>query len=349
VAGRPDLGRRQVDQVQSVANFKPFLIFMNVERTRVTEVVFRDLLEQARLGKRELAPRLQKALSRAYWEALCPGLSVGRAGAWTPVDTTPVDSQSIAAATGHWMTAGYFQTAPLIIDPALAHMRAATEALKREGWPPAFAFVYDPFWLVWRVPPLVELLSATLGAGYRLIPHIWCYYVRPVRGAKGWPPHADGYRLAKDRLTVWIPLTDATLDNGCMYVIPRDIGARGVSIGRLSSAKTVSNEDVTHLLQSSRALPARAGSVLAWDFDVIHWGSTCQRAGEPRISISAEFLHENARPADDETSVLDPTHPLPDFSDRLRLIAEAIVLYRKREVRAFRYLEFAQRLLKEIS
>src|SRR5207244_2616081 len=105
----------------------------------------------------------------------------------------------------------------------------------------------------------------------------------PTPGASGWPPHCDDANRP-NRVTVWIPLSDATLDNGCMYVVPRDRAAA----------------DADARLQACRALPAAAGSILGWNFDVLHWGSTCTRPGEPRIAISQEFIAPGAATAADE-------------------------------------------------
>jgi hypothetical protein len=52
----------------------------------------------------------------------------------------------------------------------------------------------------------------------------WAWYIDPLKEEKGWQPHRDRDTMSTtpdpQYCTVWIPLTDATLDNGCMFVLP---------------------------------------------------------------------------------------------------------------------------------
>src|SRR5439155_11077396 len=126
-------------------------------------------------------------------------------------------------------------------------------------------------WAVARVPSLVRLLSGALGEGYRQVSRVWLHHVPPRNAASGWPPHFDGYRRA-NRLTVWVPLTDATLDNGCIYLIPRNLIPAGTAAA-FAGAGGLGVPDVQALLQASRAVPTPVGTVVGWSFDVLHWGA----------------------------------------------------------------------------
>src|SRR5205085_11032328 len=106
--------------------------------------------------------------------------------------------------------------------------------------------------------------------------------------------------------------------------------------------------DAKVLLQSSRALPVSAGSVLGWEHDVIHWGAACVLSHEPRVSISQEFIGEGIEPSIDELPLLDARR-LPTFEQRLFAIATAIVAYQRFEPLTLRYLELAERLLQQIT
>src|SRR5207249_8180516 len=79
----------------------------------------------------------------------------------------------------------------------------------------------DEFWTIARTQSLKRLLTALLGSGYVQDSVVWTYYVIPRRGSAGWPPHVDGN--GEQRVTVWIPLSDSTLENGCMHVVPRNL------------------------------------------------------------------------------------------------------------------------------
>src|SRR5207245_2078717 len=124
---------------------------------------------------------------------------------------------------------GYFQAEPLFSVRVIQRLRNGIEVLRKEDWPPVFSFIYDEFWLATRGPSLAGLLSTALGPEHRQIPHLWTFYIPPTRGATGWLPHVDGWEKSdgsgdrSNRLTVWIPLSEATLENGCMYVIPKHL------------------------------------------------------------------------------------------------------------------------------
>jgi hypothetical protein len=300
-----------------------------------------QLLEHTRLSEGQVASRLEQARSVAYWEGLNPSPSVGRSGAEGVRETKAISPRCRKRVVEQLVANGYFEIEPLFPGPMLRRMRACIEVLKRSDWPPVFCFVHDEFWQITRVPSLVRVLSDVLGPGYRQIPHIWSFYVAATPGAAGWPPHTDrcGRANRNSRLVVWVPLSDATLDNGCMYVIPRWRIEQ-----QFPEMETISAADAKAVLQASRALPARAGSVLGWDFRLIHCGSVCGLKGDPRVSISVEFIGAEAEPQRDELPLLDAPSDLPMFAQRIRVIARAILAYQKFEPLMIRYGELAERL-----
>ncbi|HEV2169401.1 MAG TPA: phytanoyl-CoA dioxygenase family protein [Candidatus Binatus sp.] len=247
---------------------------------------------------------------------------------------------------------GYFKTDPMISESTVRSMRACVEAVREAGWPPVFAFVYDPFWQVTRIPFVVEFLNKVLGAEFNIImSRSWCYYIAPIRGAGGWTPHADDYQRPAHRLTLWIPLTDATLDNGCMYVVPKDFAYRGRApkTERLRSEK-ISSEYCMELLHSCRAMPATAGSVLGWAPQTIHWGSKCHEPSEPRISIGCEFVSKGVVPRPHRREELFPGQPadlLPKFAQRIRHVALSIRIHHHRELKAGKFIELAEALIEK--
>jgi hypothetical protein len=196
-----------------------------------------------------------------------------------------------------------------------------------EGWPPVFAWVFDAYWRCARLPRLARILESQLGAGYRQIPHIWTHVVPAVEGSSGWPPHFDGF--AGGRASVWVALTDATLENGCIHLVPPRLLPAAFREAKVGG--TLATADVVQALRSVRALPARAGTALGWRFDVYHWGGSCVRSSSARRAISLEFVAPNQTPASDETPLISLKGPLPDFDTRLQLIARAILAYEKFE------------------
>ena len=240
-----------------------------MELKLIPEDVRKKLLEQSLLGKEEVEARLKSALAPSYWRELAPWLQLDAGPSAELLESPPIDTPTQGEHLEQLAREGYFQTKPIMAAPAIESMRRAVEILLQKSWHPVFAFVYDAFWLAMRAPSLMQILSGALGSSFLQIPHhIWTYYIHPIKGASGWPPHADG--AGKDqRVNVWVPLSDATLDNGCMYVIPKD----QAPAFDLRKQDTFGRAEMTAMLQGTRAVPAEAGSLLCWDFNVIHWGA----------------------------------------------------------------------------
>jgi hypothetical protein len=314
-------------------------------RKAIDEGIARALLEQSRLPEAEVASRLSRARSTRYWEGLNPGLTLAGIEVCRPAED-PIDPGTRRAWSEAFATGGYLRTEPVFTEAVLAPLRHAVRVVVDEGWPAVFTFVYDQFWALTRQRALAGLLSAVLGPGVRQSAAIWTHHVPDLSGAAGWPPHMD-YPARPGRLTVWIPLTDATVETGCIGLVPKDQFPRGIADG-FETLEMVSMADVLALLHRSRILPARAGSVLCWDGRVLHWGTARGGAGGPRITVSYEFLGGRARPTPRESPVFDVDSPLPTFDERLRMIGVAILAYHKREPRQMRHVALASRLIEPL-
>jgi hypothetical protein len=223
-----------------------------------------------------------------------------------------------------------------------SRMRTTVDELRGAGWPSVFSYVYDDFWAVWRTPSLVKFLSANLGEGYLQTAGVWTYRVDPEKQGSGWRPHVDS-RDDVARLSIWIPLTDATIRNGCMYVVPKDEVPPGLPSSYLDWT-SVSTANLGSLLHAVTPLPAQRGSILGWDNRLIHWGGKARGSGgDIRMSIAAEFLPAGTRPKRSERPALGLN--LPDFPTRLRIIAQAILSYERFEPMMRRYGGLARRLV----
>jgi hypothetical protein len=118
-----------------------------------------------------------------------------------------------------------------------------------------------------------------------------------------------------------------------MYVIPKN---------KLDPHTSLEEADVRELLHATRALPARAGEVLGWDFDVIHWGSpSSDAATEPRVSLSQVFI---ARSTEPDGELLFETSSLPSFEERLYALSRNLLFYGRFELTLARYADLARRL-----
>lgn len=300
----------------------------------------RQLLSGLSLSQDEIQTRLAQASDAGYWRALYPAFSV--CASHPPVPHLPsFDAAALAGYTRGLDQWGYFYSESAIAKSLTAPILECVETLRKLGWPPVFAYVYDQLWTLWNTAPIAQILTAALGEGYRGIPHVWCHYVQPVRGASGWAPHIDGD--LPNRISIWIPLNDATLDNGCIYLVPKDMNTS--AIGERRTLRAASNLQMRELLQRGRAIPVPAGSILGWQFQILHWGSTAHGPGSPRVSLAAEFIPVNEAPIKDEKPLYDPAAPPPDLALRLHSIGRAIRQYMRFELRMRRYTELARELM----
>lgn len=257
------------------------------------------------------APPIDRGLAD---EAGRLGLTIGTPRTWT-LDAS-LDGGGLRDAL--WVD-GYFATPPSIPPALVACCRDAIALVRAAGAPPLAAFVFDAPW------ELAALLGAHADAAFageaRLMPAFWAWRIEED-DARGWEPHRDrpGRAIADDgrpeAMAMWVALTDATSENGCMYVVP----ARWDPFYRNPRA----NAEVMHL-QAIRALPARAGAVLGWTSRLLHWGAMARPSSPPRVSLSFEYQDAAVAPIDGEAFV----HGwIPPVDRRRALIAEQWHRYR---------------------
>lgn len=257
----------------------------------------------------------------AFWQQAAPDLHVldrGFMAAQRPMVIPPEIQQQL---NGLLKTEGYFQLPPQQWGLPLARLAGLVRELDAARLPLPFAFVYDEFWMLFF--RLHRLIEGVLGPGYMRLPDFWAWLVDPQRGDSGWRPHRDkDWRaLNADRspktLTLWLPLTDATPLNGCMYLVPAD---------RDPTYATPRDKEWLHKPADIRALPAAAGSVLCWTQAVLHWGSnTSPRETQPRISVAFEFQSGAEPPFN---TPLTRPDSVPDLRLRLWLIGKQMLQYK---------------------
>ncbi|HUS19715.1 MAG TPA: phytanoyl-CoA dioxygenase family protein [Terriglobales bacterium] len=305
--------------------------------------IAQKLLDQNRLPPERLKSRLEQALDPDYWRSLSPDLHIDVAPR-TDMEPAPASDEAIDHAIASVRDFGYFKMPPVISSTVLRQMVIAVEKLAAEDWPAPFTFVYDEFWQLSRTSTARRILEGVLGRSFKQNSNVWTHHVHPHRGSSGWHPHIDGLQEPAGRLSLWIPLTDATLDNGCMYVIPRDRMSSEL-LTKYLKRDSLDRIDAEQMLQASYALPASAGSLLGWGFDVMHWGSVCTGEFPPRISIALEFLADGASTFPDELPLLDGAAAPPAFAERVRSIASGIVKYSKFEPLVARYKDLASQIV----
>lgn len=316
---------------------------MKLEKQLAGKIALKILTQKITLSAEETNYRFNQAKSPEYWQNLNPQLNVCLNQDWSDLETKTIDENQQSVLLKKLGRDGYFQTEPLIENQIIERMRKAVENLRKAGWHETFAFVYDEFWQITRTPSLIKFLSSALGKDFKAMPHVVVHYVHPETGA-GWSPHID-FSSRNDRFTVWVSISDATLDNGCMYVIPKYRVSKEL-LEKWRYTQPLEHKEVCRLLHASHALPAPAGSILGWEGDVIHWGTPSNPGVEPRISLSVVYLRENIEPMEDEIPLLSP-HMLPTFSQRMLSIGKALNYYNIHVLALNKFADLSQKLRSE--
>ncbi|MFO1183944.1 MAG: phytanoyl-CoA dioxygenase family protein [Bauldia sp.] len=263
--------------------------------------------------------RAEDVGNRETWLARAPGLHISGDAVRQAVRAFRPSNSVAADLDERLRDDGYFQLAhDFGLD--LSRMADTVRRFSDAAIPPVFCFLFDEFWAPFQA--LDAMYGGILGP-YGLLPDFWVWNVDPAKGEAGWTPHRDRGRFALRpdgrpiTLTTWIPLSDATPLNSCMYVVPAHADP---------TYGTPHENEYLFELPAIRALPAKAGDVLVWNQAVIHWGSrTSHRATESRVSMAFEFQANDSRPFN--KPILPPNEPIP-FELRLRLIAKQVLQYR---------------------
>lgn len=305
------------------------------------------LFESMRVPDAELDARIERALDPEYWQALVPGLVVCGAPAPELTPGPPLAEAAHRAAAAHLQGDRYVRLSQLLPLSLTARMHAGVNAVLAADWPAVFTWMYDEFWRVPRIPPLVQLVSGMLGEGYLQTPYVWTNLVSEQRGADGWPPHVDNPG-PDARVTMWIPLSEATLETGCISLIPPNAIPKELQ-DAWHDRESFNVVEMKRLLQATIAFESHPGDVLAWDARIIHWGAPRQSSGAPRVSLSMEFITAAGESTITSKSIpVTSDGPLPSHEDRLRLIARGIVDFNRRELRTSRYEGLARRMLQRL-
>lgn len=262
---------------------------------------------------------LDTITKRETWTALAPRLHIEQSN---QINAAPlaVDPARAIAMRELMLLDGYFQESDAAWNVDCAVLAETVRMLTREGLSPVFAFLYDEFWVPFH--QLDAVFREILG-GYAMLPDFWVWNVDPKKGDAGWTPHRDkgAGTLRPDgmpnSITCWIPLTDATPLNSCMYIVP---ARHDPTYG------TAREGEWRFDLPSIRALPAKPGDAFIWNQAVLHWGSkSAPHATESRVAMAIEFQRADV-PAINPP-LIKPLTPLP-FEARLKLIARQVLQYR---------------------
>jgi hypothetical protein len=223
------------------------------------------------------------------------------------------------------------------------------DKLVSHGYPAVFIFLFDQAWylclhLFNLMQPVLNDEEAVLEASM----YAWSLQRQSKAaekvGSNFGVPHrditynnchsADG---SPDILSLWIPLTDVSTENGCMYVVPRECDPQ------FSIDNTAKDQDpFSHRFNYAAITPLaplNPGTVLIWHPNLIHWGGSCSfsSALAPRKSIAMAFRVRNDKRESTEKEIHrygrapfkrdELLNGGPSYKDRLRMISKSLILY----------------------
>ena len=261
-----------------------------------------------------------------FWRKLAPQLTIGERA--DNHDAIKFDRSVLSAISNTLGQDGYLHLPQQFCRQQTDPVYMGIKALESEGIPAVYIYLFDQPWVLFS--RLGQLIRYFLGANFALLPNFWAWNIPARKGASGWPPHQDCQARTRYSdgsggdillsLSLWLPLSDATLENGCMSVLPRS-NEHHYDMPLDDPADIRSEHGL--------ALPVQAGSVLGWAQDLYHWSNrVTEKAEGPRLSLSFEFQNRAFEPLSEP--LLD-VHTPPDFETRLRLIKMQFARYRHME------------------
>ena len=251
------------------------------------------------------------AQSPEFWRRLAPGLTVSDTLPSRVVDRSDTQIDRDRMNLTH---EGYVHVKqPGIVAP-FAEIAEAMNRIVDAGLPAAFIGVYDE---VWAIAAQMQGIMDGMFAGHAaMIPNFWASFSDAGDAGATAGRRRPGVSLNKDgtprAVSVWLPITDATTENGCIYVVPAD---QDRNYGKAPAERADAS------LQAIRALPASAGDLLIWTGETYTWQSCSAKRHEdgPQLALSWEFQDALEAPLGD---YLVDSFPYVPFEMRLGIIAE---------------------------
>lgn len=179
---------------------------------------------------------------------------------------------------------------PVSLSPDFEKSTGALRKIRNLYW-------YDKsFWGNWIARTgLAQLAMDLIGPGASLIRH--ASFVKAPYCGTAVPPHQDQalWKLEyPSAISIWIPLVDTTIENGCLEVWPRTH-----FLGELPHTKTFGDEwhagcDVRSSDSTKKYCPMSAGSLIAWNRYTVH-GSGSNMTSSARLGIVFVFADSESR------------------------------------------------------
>jgi hypothetical protein len=271
----------------------------------------------------DLDSMLERVHQQSLWRELNPELTITANPFGGVSDGYSLDPADLQQALTQVREEGYLHSSPAIPTGLCQSMARAVSNIIAAGYHPIFLSLYDEYWQIMK--RTTAALEPVLGPGCYPLADYWVWSISLETSGSGWTPHRD--LQFRDRptlrenglpllVTAWLPFTDTGPLNGCMYVMPTN---RDANLPDHPESFGFSN------LQDVRALPAQAGSILAWNQQILHWGSAASKwAKNPRISTGVYFQSADVEPFGPRP--IDFRAELP-FQQRLAYLAANLLAY----------------------
>jgi hypothetical protein len=284
-----------------------------------------DAIFDAIARRRRLARLHNDIIRPEFWRSLNPQLTITDEPFAPRVVPRKISHADALIHADFLQEEGYLQAPPLFTPEEVEPLRLGVQRVVDAGLPSGMAWLYDEFYLM--LASVAPVLEPMLGDAPLIVPEdFWIFYVPPGTvdrtGFGPYGPHRDYWvdpwyaRGERPRvLAAWIPLTDVTPLDSCLYVVHPQGDPDFASTTQEVRPDTWAVTDI-------RALPAPAGSVLAFGSRIAHWGSRSSRfATGPRISLACGLQHRDVPPFGSHP--IDPAMPLP-WKHRLDLVLDTI-------------------------
>ena len=285
----------------------------------------------------------QEKQTAEFWRSLVPTLHVlAPPPLPPPPPTTDATSQSLPeVGTDNSMKhrlreEGYFTTKLGIANDLPTLLANGISQLRAAGWPASFILMYDEAWVLSKsADHIMDTVAGNTNNGDML-----AWDIDPNRDEAGFSPHRD--RQPADisssfhtngmpkYSTAWIALTDATPENSCLYMIPKQFDPGYDHPGDVDNIDPLERclPDKT-CYQNIRALPIEHGHGIFFSHRILHWGSRGRKGyAVPRMALSVACSVDSFEPsyfADKEKQL-----PFPELNVRLGLICGQMICYHER-------------------
>ena len=264
-------------------------------------------------GTSDAIAAAQDLTSEAYWQELVEGSGLKINYSLDAPETDPLSGE--AEYQEELAERGFLSLGGLLPKEIAERAREIILRLDGAGWPPIFAFMYDQPWQL--VNGAWAYAEQILGGPCVLEPSLAAFHLNYRKdrakehymGTNFGLPHRDyTYSASTFRdgspkiLSVWIPLNEVTTSNGCMYVVPREFDGNFDKDGsyehlQVQTEGGLKGQQFLHFpLNGIMPLPGKAGSLVCWFGNTIHWGSSCHStmADDPRSSIALVFRRKDS-------------------------------------------------------